>query len=47
MTMLYIYIAGIIVCIALSAFCSGAEMCYSSCSTLRLESLKEIGRAHV
>jgi putative hemolysin len=43
MSMLYIYIAGIIVCIALSAFCSGAEMCYSSCSTLRLESLKDSG----
>lgn len=43
MSMLYVYIAGIIVCIALSAFCSGAEMCYSSCSTLRLESIKDGG----
>ena len=43
MNMVYIYIVGIIVCIALSAFCSGAEMCYSSCSTLRLESMRDGG----
>lgn len=43
MSMLYVYIAGIVVCIALSAFCSGAEMCYSSCSSLRLESMKDGG----
>ena len=43
MSMVYIYIIGIIICIALSAFCSGAEMCYSSCSTLRLESIRDGG----
>ena len=43
MSMVYVYIIGIFVCICLSAFCSGAEMCYSSCSTLRLESMRDSG----
>ena len=38
-----IYIIGIILCIGLSAFCSAAEMSYSSCSTLRLESYRDSG----
>ena len=40
---IYIYISGIILCICLSAFCSAAEMSYSSCSTLRLESYRDSG----
>lgn len=40
---LYLIIAGIAVCIALSAFCSSSEMAYSSCNTLRLESMKDGG----
>ena len=32
---LYLIIAGIAVCIALSAFCSSSEMAYSSCNTDR------------
>lgn len=43
MSSVIIYIIGIAVCIALSAFCSGAEMCYSACSTLRLESIRDSG----
>ena len=36
-------IAGIVVCLALSAFFSASEMAYSSCSELRLESLRDDG----
>ena len=40
---LYLIIAGIAVCIALSAFCSSSEMAYSSCNTIRLEGMKDDG----
>ena len=36
-------IAGIVLCLALSAFFSACEMAYSSCSELRLESLRDDG----
>ena len=39
----YVYLAGIVICIMLSAFCSSAEMSFSSCSTLRLESMRDAG----
>ena len=35
--------AGILVCLCLSAFCSAAEMAYSSCNTVRLENLRDDG----
>ena len=43
--MIYIilYILGIILCIILSAFFSGAEMSYSSCNKTRLDNLAEDG----
>ena len=34
---------GILVCLCLSAFCSSAEMAYSSCNTVRLENLRDDG----
>lgn len=40
---IYLIIAGIAVCIALSAFCSSSEMAYSSCNTMRLEGMKDDG----
>ena len=40
---IYVYLAGIVICIMLSAFCSSAEMSYSSCSELRLESMRDAG----
>ena len=40
---IYLIIAGIAVCIALSAFCSSSEMAYSSCNTMRLEGMKDGG----
>ena len=40
---IYLIIAGIAVCIALSAFCSSSEMAYSSCNTIRLEGMKDDG----
>lgn len=40
---LYLIMAGIAVCIALSAFCSSSEMAYSSCNTIRLEGMKDGG----
>lgn len=40
---IYLVIAGIAVCIALSAFCSASEMAYSSCNVIRLESMKNSG----
>lgn len=43
MTDLYLYIAGIIVCVLLSAFFSASEMSYSSCSRLRLEHQRDKG----
>ena len=39
----YLVGAGIILCLCLSAFCSSAEMCYSSCNTLRLENARDDG----
>lgn len=41
MITLYIVIAGIIVCLCLSAFFSASEMAYSSCNSMRLESICE------
>ena len=38
-------ILGILVCLALSAFCSSAEMSYSSCNVVRLENLRDDGSA--
>ena len=35
--------AGIVCCLILSAFCSAAEMTYSSCNTLRLENARDDG----
>ena len=43
MTEVYLYIAGIIVCVLLSAFFSASEMSYSSCSRLRLEHQRDKG----
>ena len=39
MTTILSVAAGILVCLCLSAFCSSAEMSYSSCNTVRLENL--------
>lgn len=36
-------ILGILICLALSAFCSSAEMSYSSCNTVRLENMRDDG----
>ena len=41
--MIYAVIAGIIVCVALSAFFSASEMSYSSCNTIRLENDRDDG----
>ena len=40
---LYLVIAGIAACVMLSAFFSGSEMAFSSCSQMRLESLRDDG----
>lgn len=40
---LYLVIVGIVLCICFSAFCSSSEMAYSSCNTMRLESMKNSG----
>ena len=40
---LYLVIAGIAVCVILSAFFSGSEMAYSSCNRVRLENLRDDG----
>lgn len=40
---IYIIALGIMLCIALSAFCSSSEMAYSSCNTIRLENLRDDG----
>ncbi len=40
---LYIYIAGIIACVACSAFFSASEMSYSACSKVRLEHARDNG----
>lgn len=39
----YVYLIGIVVLIALSAFCSGSEMAFSSANRMRLENLMEDG----
>lgn len=41
MIALYLVMAGIIVCLCLSAFFSASEMAYSSCNSMRLESIKD------
>lgn len=41
MIALYLVTAGIIVCLCLSAFFSASEMAYSSCNSMRLESIKD------
>lgn len=41
MIALYLVIAGIIACLCLSAFFSASEMAYSSCNSMRLESIKD------
>lgn len=41
MIALYLVIAGIIACLCLSAFFSASEMAYSSCNSVRLESIKD------
>ena len=43
MTTILSVAAGILVCLCLSAFCSSAEMSYSSCNTVRLENLRDDG----
>ncbi len=43
MTETVFLIAGIVLCVILSGFFSGSEMAYSSCSTLRLEHLRDDG----
>ena len=40
---IYMIALGILLCIALSAFCSSSEMAYSSCNTIRLENLRDDG----
>ena len=40
---IYLVIAGIAACLCLSAFCSAAEMAYSSCNTIRLENARDDG----
>ena len=43
MTTFLLVAAGILACLCLSAFCSSAEMSYSSCNTVRLENLRDDG----
>ena len=43
MTEIVFTIAGIVLCVILSGFFSGSEMAYSSCSSLRLEHLRDGG----
>ena len=43
MTAILSVTAGILACLCLSAFCSSAEMAYSSCNTVRLENLRDDG----
>ena len=45
MTTILTLAAGILACLCLSAFCSSAEMAYSSCNTVRLENLRDDGSA--
>ncbi len=41
MTALYLVIVGIIICLCFSAFFSASEMAFSSCNSLRLESIRD------
>ncbi len=41
MTALYLVILGIIICLCFSAFFSASEMAFSSCNSLRLESIRD------
>ena len=43
MTVTLLILAGILLCVILSGFFSGSEMAYSSCSSLRLEHLRDGG----
>ena len=43
MTTILMVIAGIVLCIAASAFFSGSEMALSSCNTVRLENEEKSG----
>ncbi len=43
MTEIYIYIIGIVVCVACSAFFSASEMSFSACSRMRLEHARDNG----
>ena len=43
MTAILLILLGILVCVILSGFFSGSEMAYSSCSSLRLEHLRDDG----
>ena len=43
MTTTLLILAGILLCVLLSGFFSGSEMAYSSCSSLRLEHLRDDG----
>ena len=43
MSSLYIVLVGIALCIGFSAFCSAAEMSFSSCNNLRLENARDDG----
>ena len=40
---IYLALAGIFLCLCLSNFCSASEMAFSSCSTMRLENLRDDG----
>ena len=40
---IYLVIAGLAVCLCLSAFFSASEMAYSSCNSMRLEHLRDDG----
>ena len=43
MSSIYLVLAGILLCLGFSAFCSAAEMSFSSCNSLRLENAKDDG----
>ena len=45
MSTILLIAAGILACLCLSAFCSSAEMAYSSCNVVRLENLRDDGSA--
>ena len=43
MEQIYLYIAGIVLCVLCSAFFSASEMAYSACSHVRLEHARDNG----